>query len=218
MGKRTCFASLSACVQFPNTQIKSWAWLCVFIISALNGRDGSHIISALGGRERRIPHNLSIGRQREKDPICSRQWVTERRIPHNLSIGWQRDESQKSGWPTVSFSSRETLYQGSKADSKRRHSRSCSGFYMRLKATHLYTTCIMHTHASMPFTKRNSEAFHLLETPIPIVKLTSHSCGMLEGISFSTWFKFKRAPDHTAGTQRLCVPTFHAKALSSPIL
>lgn len=123
--------------------------------------------------------------------------MTERRIPHNLSIGWQRDESQKSGWPTVSFSSGETLYQGGKANSNRRHSRSCSGFYMRLKATHLHTTRIMHTHACMPFTQRNSEAFPLLETPIPLVKLTSHSCGMLEGISFSTWFKFKKGHQTT---------------------
>lgn len=140
----------------------------------------------------------------ETDPIYSQHWVAERWIPYNINIGWQRDESQESGWPTVSFSSGETLSQGSKADSNRRHSRPCSGFYMRLKGTHLYTTYITHTHAYMPYTQRNSGTFHSLETPIPIVKLTSHFCGMLAGISFSTWFKFKRPPDHTAGTKSLC--------------
>lgn len=112
--------------QHPN---KSWAWLCVSITSPLNGRDESHIISALGSKERWLPNNINIGWQRDGFHIIS-------------ALGG-RDESQKSGWPIASFSSGETLSQGGKVDSNRRHSRSCSGFYMRLKATHLYTTRLM---------------------------------------------------------------------------
>lgn len=88
------------------------------------------------------------------------------------------------------------------------HERPCIQAVRVQQKIHGHTPvyCTHHANTHMhAYTHSHSSAFHSLEIFIPIMKPASHFCGLLVGISLSTWIKYKKStgPHHT---RRWCSP------------